>query len=85
MDLCSLIDIHSLKLPTQSEDLVICHFYHEWFASQGIQFAPVDVAAKFSLECEIPEVQRSIGETLGFHGKPHVESANRYWVKLLGG
>jgi hypothetical protein len=83
MDLCSLIDIHSLKLPTQSEDLVICHFYHEWFASQGIQFAPVDVASKFSLECEIPEVQRSIGETLGFHGKPHVERANQYWVQVL--
>lgn len=83
LDLCSLIDIRSLQLPTQSEDLVICHFYHEWFASQGIQYAPVEVASKFSFECQIPEGRREIGQTLGFHGKPHVDAANQYWAKQL--
>jgi hypothetical protein len=83
MDLCSMIDIQSLKLPTQSEDLVICHFYHEWFASQGIQFAPINVAAKFSIECQVPECKRELRQTFGFHGKTHVEGANQLWAKQL--
>ncbi len=61
-------DIETLSL---SEDLIICHYYYDWFKDRGINFAPLDIASKFSFEQPIEEIDRfSWEQTFGFHGKP---------------
>lgn len=48
-----------------NEDGNICCYYRREFLEAGIKYAPVEVAAKFSFENEVPE-NKGI-KTLGFH------------------
>nr|WP_242039767.1 DUF5672 family protein [Anabaena sphaerica] len=73
LELCSQLDFDNIQTPSLSEDLIICHYLYEWFKEQGIKFAPLDIAAKFSFEQPIEEIENfSWEKTFGFHGKPHV-------------
>lgn len=47
----------------QAEDLVICRLCRKRLESEGIRFAPADVARRFSFERE-----KSNGKEFGFHG-----------------
>jgi len=52
-----------------NEDALICIAYRDVLLNKGIKFAPVDIAAKFSLELEIEEVPYDLNKSFGFHGK----------------
>lgn len=48
------------------EDLLICHVNRDFLVSNGIKFAPEEVARYFSYERELSNI-----ETFGFHGEFH--------------
>lgn len=48
-----------------NEDGNICVYYKNTFETLGIKYAPVDVAAKFSFETEVPENQGI--DSFGYH------------------
>ena len=51
----------------KNEDDLICHFNRDFLVSNGIKFAPEDLARHFSYEMEGTNL-----ETFGFHGKFHI-------------
>lgn len=63
------IDFDALTFPSKSEDIVICHYLYDEMRAQGILFAPLEVAARFSIESPGAD-QYSV---FGFHGK-HLRS-----------
>ena len=78
----------NLKLPFTDngtgfwhEDGLICVYYRKELEDAGIQFAPVEIAAKFSHESDVAE---SIYRPFGFHGSKLV-LPRIFWVvkKLL--
>ena len=50
-----------------NEDDLICHVNRDFLVSNGIKFAPEDLARQFSFEREITNL-----ETFGFHGEFHM-------------
>ena len=78
MEASALLDIDSLRLPTMSEDLIICHFLHDWFVSQGITFATLDLARTFSYESNIPDLKNNMETSFGFHGKHNKQIAESH-------
>lgn len=46
------------------EDILICEYYRDELERYGIKFAPIELAAKFSLETKCKE---SVKESFGFH------------------
>ena len=56
-------DDNFVHQPDQPEDRVICDANYDYLTAQcGIRFAPVDVAQRFSHECQLPNLP-----TFGFH------------------
>jgi hypothetical protein len=51
------------------EDNYFAIHYLDYFRGKGIKFAPVEVAARFSLENPIKEVAYNFKNSFGFHGK----------------
>lgn len=60
-------------LPETNEhnDLYVTNTHYELFKMYGCKYAPIEVAAKFSLEHVIPECEYNLNNTFGFHGKLH--------------
>ena len=60
-----------LKFPVLQEDVIICYYLFDELEKNGIRFAPIDLAAKFSMEH--PETNKKFGiddkNVFGFHGK----------------
>jgi hypothetical protein len=54
------------------EDGLICYHYRDYLISNGIRFAPLSLAYRFSIENPF-DSNHSIENTFGFHGKQHVE------------
>lgn len=52
--------------PKMNSDELICIKERARLESEGFRFAPVDVAARFSTECVVPE---TVVGSFGFHGK----------------
>jgi hypothetical protein len=69
------IDFDALDFPLRSEDLVICHFLFEEMRAQGIEFAPLELAALFSLESPDPRYGDRLDRVFGFHGKHLLQEA----------
>ncbi|MBW4425772.1 MAG: hypothetical protein KME50_15295 [Nostoc desertorum CM1-VF14] len=70
LEVSSQLDFDNLKTSSLSEDLIICHYFHDWFKDQDIKFAPLEIAVKFSFEQPIEELDNFSWEnTFGFHGK----------------
>ena len=76
LEVTSLIDVDNLKLPTLSEDLIICHYMYNWLTSNGLRFAPLDLAIDFSFETELDQNVNSLQESFGFHGKHNLKIAH---------
>jgi hypothetical protein len=68
------IDFDALKFPSRSEDLVICHFLYDEMRAQGIRFAPVEVAQRFSIESPSLPGRHS---TFGFHGRALLDTLSK--------
>lgn len=54
----------------QGDDIYWCQMNRFWMDQQGIRFAPLEIAAKFSLEHTIPEYpSRTVSDCFGQHGR----------------
>jgi hypothetical protein len=53
---------------TENEDWHLCVHLREKAISAGFTYAPLEVAARFSLETFVPGVSKPLSETFGFHG-----------------
>jgi len=51
------------------DDVIVTNDYYDFFTRNGIKYAPVEVAMKFSLEMKIPECDYDLNNCFGFHGK----------------
>ncbi len=70
LEVSSKLDFDNIKTSSLSEDLIICHYFYDWFKDQDIKFAPLEIAVKFSFEQPIEEIDNFSWEnTFGFHGK----------------
>ena len=65
----SKIDFNSLTFPTQSEDLIICHYLYDHFINIGIRFPDPEIAARFSIESQDAVYGQNPMTVFGFHGK----------------
>tara|TARA_Y100000816_G_C26069844_1_gene562621 strand:- start:812 stop:1519 length:708 start_codon:yes stop_codon:yes gene_type:complete len=61
----------NLKFPVDQEDVIICHYLFEELIKENISFAPIDLAAKFSVEHPQTNSEYGINDknVFGFHGK----------------
>ena len=70
LEVSSQLDFVNIKTSSLSEDLIICHYFYDWFKGKDIKFAPLEIAVKFSFEQPIEEIENfSWKNTFGFHGK----------------
>lgn len=67
LEICSKVDVDLFG--SMAEDFVICRVLREFLVSLGIRFAPIDLAAKFSLELPVGEVPFDLEQSFGFHGR----------------
>jgi hypothetical protein len=58
-------------------DVLVTNTYYDYFKQNGCKYAPIEVAAKFSLEHAVPECEYNLGNTFGFHGKLHDAARER--------
>lgn len=65
----------------QHDDVMITNTFKDYFEAQGCKFPPIEVAAKFSLEHKIPEVEYNLNNCFGFHGKLTEES--KQYVEMI--
>ncbi len=63
-----------------NEDGILCVYYRKQLEDAGITFAPVDVAARFSHELDVPE---SIQQSFGFHNSKIVFPVFLWPIKKL--
>jgi tetratricopeptide (TPR) repeat protein/2-polyprenyl-3-methyl-5-hydroxy-6-metoxy-1,4-benzoquinol methylase len=69
MRLAGQIDFERLDYPLRSEDLVLCHYLYEHMRAQGVNYAPAELAARFSMETRLDQYPHSLDTVFGFHGK----------------
>lgn len=62
-------------------DWLVTNYYYDSFAGCGCKYAPMELAARFSMELPIPEIPHDLSKTFGFHGK-HTDEAKEK-CKLL--
>jgi hypothetical protein len=71
MDLCSLCD--PIYRNNIASDVFACQFMRPVFeVGHGVKYAPIDVAAAFSWEINIPEYPAGRPDAFGGHKKPFV-------------
>lgn len=63
-----------------NEDVIICYVLNDLLRSKNIFFAPLSVAATFSLETKSSKFSL-IDSVFGFHGKPLLEEVQKYMEK----
>jgi len=71
----------TLEWNGQHDDVFISNTHKELFESNGCKFPSVEIAARFSLEHKIPEVEYDLNKCFGFHGKLTEES--RQYVEMV--
>jgi hypothetical protein len=63
------INFDTLDFAVPSEDLVLCHYLYDEMCAEGMRFAPIELAARFSVETVLPEYGQTLDSVFGFHGK----------------
>jgi predicted O-methyltransferase YrrM len=71
-----LMDIAKKYECNNHEDTFICCSLRNILTENGIKFAPLDLAAKFSLECGSEDLNVTINDVFAFHGKHSKEHNN---------
>jgi hypothetical protein len=59
----------NLKFLGYCDDGELTNAYYDYFTANGCKYAPLLLAAKFSLESRIPECEYNLNNCFGFHGK----------------
>lgn len=67
--LSAWIDFDAVSAPSRSEDLLLCNHFYETMLGFGVRYAPLETAARFSIENPRGILGQSLGTTFGFHGK----------------
>lgn len=63
-------EIYKQELPSYvNEDLFICVQHRDRLEQLGFKFAPIDVAARFSIEAPLHDFPSGAGCSFGFHGR----------------
>lgn len=70
-----LLKYDDLDFLYKGEDFVICHYFYREMIGEGVKFAPLSLAAQFSIESEQGVNAANIDNVFGFHGK--------YWHKVV--
>jgi hypothetical protein len=65
-----------------NEDYQLCYVFDEVLKRNGIKFAPVELASKFSLEMNT-ELNDDINKVFGFHGTGHGTGRDLYFISKL--
>ena len=60
-----------------NEDWRICVMSRPLFESHGCEFAPIELATKFSIETHLAEFDHDITKRFGFHGPRQFEAVNK--------
>ena len=55
--------------PQRNNDGIVTNVYYQYFINNGCKYAPLELAARFSLEHPIPEVPYDLSKCFGYHGK----------------
>jgi hypothetical protein len=63
------IDFENLSFPSQSEDLILCHYLYDEMVKAGIKFPTPEIAASFSVESADAAYGQNPKTSFGFHGK----------------
>lgn len=61
---------------TANEDVFLCAVMHDYFTEHGLKFAPIDIAAIFSLETKTRQYN-SLEKCFGFHGKHNLAEVKK--------
>jgi hypothetical protein len=77
MRVAAEIDFERLKVRLRSEDLVLCHYLYEEMRARGLTYAPIELAATFSMETQLGQYRQSLDTVFGFHGKEHLPQVLR--------
>lgn len=81
LDICANIGkMYNDKNIDFSEDLAIVFYFRAWLESQGIKFAPVNIAKKWGVERE----RKYDGTSVGFHNWFFVNPYKDGWKNPLG-
>lgn len=70
-------DPNSYRL--KAEDGLLCDYLFKDAVDAGVKFAPMDVAARFSIEVPIGFEGKNPTQTFGFHGKPWMPYVENYF------
>jgi hypothetical protein len=71
----SALRFDGLNFQLKVEDILICHHLYDNMRDAGIQFAPPEVAALFSIENKSGLYGQSFDSVFGFHGKHWLSEA----------
>jgi hypothetical protein len=66
-----------------NEDWHICLIDKPIFLKHGIKFAPLEIAAKFSMEAHLPDCDNEIRNKFGFHGARHFDALKSIYGLVL--
>ena len=58
------------------DDGELTNDYYDYFTQNGCKYAPVEVAARFSLESKILECEYNLDNSFGFHGRGIVDAVH---------
>lgn len=63
------LEVSAYKVPKEQmgADIKMCRKYKSIYLNEGIKYAPIELAMKFSLEYPIPECEYNLTKTFGFH------------------
>lgn len=63
----------------KQEDALVCDYLYASAIEAGIRFAPMNVAAEFSIEVPLGLETKNPTQTFGFHGKPWMPYIENYF------
>src|SRR5262245_61837966 len=69
LEITSRLRFENLKFEVMSEDFLICHYLYDDMLAAGVRFAPLEVAARFSIEAAGGPYGQTFESVFGFHGK----------------
>jgi hypothetical protein len=78
LETTSALRFDSLNFQVKVEDVLICHYLYDYMRDAGIQFAPPQIAALFSIEDTSGLYGQSFNSVFGFHGKHWLPEASRH-------
>jgi hypothetical protein len=80
MHLCSLCQVCNFNW-----DHLVCVTYRDFLLENGIKYAPLELAAKFSFESDLQDYQNSFNDSFGMHGKNanfHIITQSLLWKQV---